>query len=556
MGQPYTQFGNIRYTCGWSLDYQGGVAPSVCTIRTVPHLDHLEQHGDLIIGEEGRGELVIRDCLLLSPTLGENRKWDLPILDRRWKWAYGTIDGVYNIKRPDKTLIREKTPRELAELLLKAMGETKWDISRLPNFARPEVDWTDQTPAAMLDDLVTSLGCVLALDYFSDKVVIWPNGQGNDLPDGETISRSLGLPGIAKPDKIICRSKRTLFQARFATEAVAKDTDGKIKKIADLQGYRLTDCDDPEEWSDIDGEYDDHGETKKKRDLAKEWGYRAYRVTGLCEGGWAPGPLLSNEELAPKSFFDLEFIDSRAEQEIDENDTGPDGVATGRKVNKKPLVVARWYNSETDETPAAGSLVQYHGHVTFEPKLGLVRFADPVYLLDDTKTPTHQPATVYVDIGFYAGRDGVFHRSDAEVKTGEQNNTGPRVIVRGDVEPRYIQRYENTTPTTAEYQPSDVGTQLGYYANGLLAEYTQPPSLTRTYRGLYPIVPDGKVRQVTWSGGDGQPAKTQASQNTQHNPYLPTIDETRRKIAIEEILKIPPWQRTPNDRKLLTAQFG
>lgn len=560
MGQPFAQFGNIRYTCGWSLDYQGGAAPSVCTIHTVPHLNYLEQYGNLTIGEEGRGSLTLRDCLILSPSLSTDRKWELPILDRRWKWAFGICDGHYNIKRPDKSYIRERTPHQLAALLLAAMGERQdnWDIGRLPNFARPEVDWTNQNPASMFDDLVTSLGCTWTLDYFRDCVVVWRIGQGLDLPEADTISRQFGLAAQAVPDTIQVRGSRTLFQMRFTTEAVAKDTDGKIKRLDALTGYNPTQSDDPEEWSDIDGEYTDRDETKEISALARDWAYRAYRITGIAGGvaGYWNIPALAGSDHAPQSFSDLEFTDSLAEQEIDENDIGPDGQATGRKVNKPPLVMARWYDSENGETPAAGDLRPYTGSVSFEPKLGLVRFADPVYLIDDSATPDHQPATVYIDVGFYAGRNGVFARPYIDVPTGSRTGTGKRLIVRDDVEDRVIYRYNKTSLTSTVNVPDDVVAQLQYYADAALSEYAaQWPSQTRTYHGLLPIVPDGRIRQVTWQGGGGSGPSTQVSVNTQHNPYLPTVQDARRQKTLDELLKMPPWLRTPADRKLLVAQL-
>ena len=210
MGTPFAQFGNVRLTNGWSLTYTGGPEPSVFTIRTVPHLDHLESHSSLTFGEDGVGYLSLRDCLLERPYLNDDRTWDLPILDRRWKWRFGEISGSYNVRRPDKTYKREKTPQELAALCLEAMGEQRdrWDVSRLPNFARPEILWKVDNPASMLDELVSQLGCTWTLDYFSDQVVIWPLGEGVDLPEGPTIRRSEGRDVRAIPDSIKATARR------------------------------------------------------------------------------------------------------------------------------------------------------------------------------------------------------------------------------------------------------------------------------------------------------------------------------------------------------------
>lgn len=561
----YAKFGNIKWTAGWEMNYQLGKEPGTCVIRTVPHLEYLEPGGNLIIGQENYGELVIRDCRLETPILNEDRTWSLPILDRRWKWRYGEVHGSYNIARPDKTFIRERTPRQLAEILLTAMGERRdnWDVGRLPNFARPESRWDAANPATMFDELVTSLGCVWTLDYFRDCVVVWPIGQGVDLPEGPTIARQSGISAVTKPDLIKVIGARRLYQARFVCEAVAKDTDGKIKKLADIAGYNATGDGDPEDFINIEDEdtYDDHGEEKKVRDLAKEWVYRAYRVTGLANGGWSPEELKGTDR-EPQAFFDLEFIDTRAEQEVDENDIGPDGVVTGRKVNKPIRVMARWYDSENAVTPPVNQIDVYRGHATFEPKLGIVRFSDPLYLYDgDNDSRNHKAAVVYVEVAFYAGRDGLFSRPTAELQTGEKNNTGPRLIVKDDIEERVIQRYRVASLIATERvgdhaSSQDIQTQLHLYARQALDDYLPLPSVSRTYYGLVPLVPDGRIRQVTWSGGGQAETKTQVSVNTEHNSYQPTIEDSRRKQAIDDLLKIPAWKRTPDERRALTAQFG
>lgn len=315
----------------------------------------------------------------------------------------------------------------------------------------------------------------------------------------------------------------------------------------------------PEDFSDIEGTYIDNGEEKNLSDLAKSSAYRWYRVTGIATAGsWTPEKLRGtfNE---PASFFDLDFLDTRAEQELDVNDTGPDGKATGRMVAKPPLVMARWYDSENAITPAAGELKEYKGNFSFDPKLGLIRLSDATYLIDAFAelggNPSHIPATVYIDVAFHAGRDGVLDCPSVEVQTGEKNGTGPQIIVKSDVERRVIQHYNKAALVSTEEIPSDVEPQLQYYANAAKEEYAVQSSLTRIYHGLLPIVPDGRIRQVTWSGGDGKAPQTEVSVNTEHNPYVPTTQDNRRRIAIDEMLKLPAWDRQPDDRKLLTARF-
>lgn len=58
-------------------------------------------------------------------------------------------------------------------------------------------------------------------------------------------------------------------------------------------------------------------------------------------------------------------------------------------------------------------------------------------------------------------------------------------------------------------------------------EYDVTESLSRTWPGIELIAVDGRIGQVTWSGGT-KAATTKASANFQHNPYLPDIDTMRR----------------------------
>jgi hypothetical protein len=568
MGQALARFRNIVWSSGWEMPVSRGVAPAVCTIRTVPHLDHLETHGDLTLIEEGNGELVIRDCLLETPHLNEDLTWSLPILDRRWRNRFGEIDGHYNIKRPDKTFIRERTPQELVALCLTAMGERqgRWDIGRLPNFARPEVEWDNDNPADALDQLCAELGCDVTLDYFQDMYVIWPVGQGVDLPDGPTASRAAGLSATAKPDEIKALSAHIMYQVRFACEAVARDVDGRIKPLAECS-YAPLDDDDPEGFSNIDDEqtYSERGERKKVRDLAREWAHHAFRIIGVVKSGqiirhssgatvetlptdgWSPEALKGSDN-EPRSFADLKLLDHRAEQYIDEDDT-PGSVGAERKINKEPTVFARWYDSENDATPQIPT--QYRGGAQVDTRLGLVRTSNPLYLFEAVSATEVkvQPAEVFVDVAFYAGHDGHLVRKVKRFETGERNNTGARILKHEDVEVREIQSYEFRgvgSSSNGSYQvaldqtsvePVDWQQQLQYYIDAVLPEYDPLPSYTRHYKRLMRIVPDGRIRQVSWSGGGGDSPSTRVSLNTDHDDWTPTVEEDRRKRAADKAAK-------------------
>ena len=179
------------------------------------------------------------------------------ILDRRWKWQYGEISGRYNIREKEEEYLidpdTEKKPRQLATLLLAAMGEVGYSVDELPNDNRPQKHWVSANPANELYQLCDSLGCrvVLGLD---NRVRLRRVGSGASLPVlGIEISDSVGIDAQARPDsiKVVCGPTR--YQARFFLEAVGKDVDGRIKFLDDLS-YRPDDG-----WgaANVDGDFDD-----------------------------------------------------------------------------------------------------------------------------------------------------------------------------------------------------------------------------------------------------------------------------------------------------------
>ena len=145
-----------------------GIAPGVGSITAVPFAGFANTVGDLVLTYDST-TIRFRDCSIVNPSLkgGANspRMWSLSVLDRRWKWKFGEVSGRYNSLRPDNDLDErtEKTPRELATLLLDAMGEENYDISALPDTARPHVNWYFANPALELQNLCDSLGCRVIL---------------------------------------------------------------------------------------------------------------------------------------------------------------------------------------------------------------------------------------------------------------------------------------------------------------------------------------------------------------------------------------------------------
>jgi len=111
---------------------------------------------------------------------------------------------------------------------------------------------------------------------------------------------------------------------------------------------------------------------------------------------------------------------------------------------------------------------------------------------------------------------------------GGQVGSPPAVIQRPDVQLNWLAIYDpRSNKVTSLANDLALAEAMGtFYLTGELARYLPSGALEREYNGIMPINLDGAVMQTTWSVG-GAGAKTAASLNTEHHPYLPTLPQRR-----------------------------
>src|SRR5262245_7936917 len=123
------------------LAFQGtlthGTSPNLFTIQIPPQNGKLIEGGSLVISYGGTS-ITLRDCKVDSFDVERNSDslevWTINILDRRWKWRMGAISGCYNVRRGATILPSTlKSVRLLCSLCLEAMGESRPDVSAVPN---------------------------------------------------------------------------------------------------------------------------------------------------------------------------------------------------------------------------------------------------------------------------------------------------------------------------------------------------------------------------------------------------------------------------------------
>lgn len=530
-GQARCFFGNVQLTDGWDFTLQTGVYPSTMLLRSPPHLASLQVRSDLVISHDGRTR-IFRDCHVQDPLLDasiDGQDWTLPILDRRWKWAHARISGSYNVKQADETYLREKTPRELAELLLAKLGEVGFDATAMPTDSRPSAEWDDASAIEELDRLCNDFGCEVCIDQNgSNTTYLVKVGDGPNLPPGPALGGQYSLQGKPLPSHIDVICDKTLWESTFTLEPVGLDKDFKFKRYNDLsyipQQLGGWAHEDPIDFPNVSGEYIDpfDGTTRKCRDLAKAHLYRSFRITGIeTAGNWFPGPQI-NPELVPQSFKDLELQNERA-AEI---------VIDGEKRALSALVYCSCWDEEADGVTSENT--PYRHGFNLDTKRGIVTTSQPAFKFEQLPTGlAFVPANVRLVTSYYAGRNGVFDKHVYHSRTVDPAGPASLSFFRKELRHRIIRHFGNTI----DNEPA-LDSELSRYADAQIDRLKITNSTNVTYEEIRNDIPlSGKVKQITYSGGGGRTGTTTVSQGTPINPYVQTNEEKRMPPSLLELLR-------------------
>jgi hypothetical protein len=506
-----------------------GITPGVCNLRVVLGANIRADVGELVFRFDDV-KLAFPDCALKSGSLKLGRSghvWTLQILDRRWKWEFGSISGQYNVRDDDGKLdprLPQKTPQELARLLLEAMNETGYDVSALPNEPRPEVSWNAANPAKELAELCESLGCRVVLGT-DNKVSIRRTGAGRELPDGGLAMNSgVGIERTIAPDELWIMFGPSVFQSKLRLEAVGEETDGSILPI-DKLSYR------PDEgWlggaeNAKDETFTRDGKELSTVELAERTVFRMYRVKEQLTGGLDVPRLKDSPRITGIEQY---VLDDRLLEGV----TDPVGI----KHTRPAYVAGVWYDELADEEGNTKPGTVYPHGFTLDAERRLVLFNRPVFKVDAAFD--HHAADLHLGTSYQlrTSPGGRLSRKFRRRRLGEgKHGTGPRVEHHPELFYAFTVQYEDVsrirrTVTNLEALVREADD----YLDALARQYRE---IDRTsdvqYAGLVDISPDGAIHQVSWRVGDGQPATTRASRNTEANFYVPSFAEKRRRETAE-----------------------
>ncbi len=294
--QSNVTFAGVEAYLSANLTFTHGRSPSRFFIE-VPPSPRVKEGGTLEISEGGTA-LRFTDCKVAAVHVRKSPDdcvvWLLEILDRRWKWEFGgKVSGYFNTREADAIRpLSLRLPKQLAKMCLEAMGETRYDVSRLPSDVFPEIEWDYKLPAEALAELCDKLNFRIVLSVKTDRVILWPIGEGQELKDdGTARDFSVTVDPPERPDELIGVGDRWLFESDLALEPVIRvlDKDKASQKAETLSDYvPLNKADaaarpnskpiDGNYWWRVDRDFMDSIPSKAHREIAKQDAYRKYRI--------------------------------------------------------------------------------------------------------------------------------------------------------------------------------------------------------------------------------------------------------------------------------------
>ena len=559
-------------SCSYTASH--GISPGTATLTTYP-VGNPQMYGSLVLSD-GSGTVTIPFCKIDSHRVtrdAEGVKWVFQILDRRWKWRFGHVNGVFNQKDPHGLFYQWcfRTERDLVEHCLLAMGETRYTINVPTSINPPPTDWNYSNPAQCLQMLADTLGCRVVYRLDTDGVLITPVGEGAGLPPGSLTQDSPELDPAERPDKITLVGAPIKYQIRIATQAVAEDWDGLYRPL-NFVSYAPLDANGLPDWTHSwPGGMGNMTPTDRltrlqANALANKSAYRVYRILNLnpALGGQLACPIPGREEPLQR-VQQLMLEDTKVEQIQPQ---APDETildASGQRI------IRDYYDGFTRDEPAKCYGARYVGHdkrgpvapqVILAPILAggaaalpdqqiqgtnntadsarifvnfsidaekyLIHFDQPVFYYNDDRTIT--PTAVILETGCLI-RDSVSNLPIPYVSDLIFPNpvgTLAHIIHHDDVQLNVIGDYNEDNVLIGlravsgqGHSAQDTLNRSQYYLFQESRKYQLVGGYTRNYLGIVPIWLDGAIQQVTWTVGGGGPPTTQASYNSEHSPYIP-----------------------------------
>ena len=236
--------GITNFTGNATVTLSRGVQPSQFSIETAA--ENFEAVvGDLILTQNGRVVRRFVDCATdgVRQSSAGSTTGSVTILDRRWRWQVGggVVKGHYNVRKTDGTIKpgTKKSPEQLISLLLDELNETGYTIDILDVDEPPEIQWDYEPTAGALGSLLQTFGLTLSINR-NNRVEVYQLGRGNaNIPNFDVSSDAFTLSSVAVPDALLFLGGPDVWEMLWECEAVAKQRDGKIIPLDEVE-YKPT----------------------------------------------------------------------------------------------------------------------------------------------------------------------------------------------------------------------------------------------------------------------------------------------------------------------------
>lgn len=597
------------------------------------------------------------DCLVdsVEAIRQGNSTWQIILLDRRWKWKFGQISGRYNVRVNGTVLPRKrKSVRELASLCLDAMGETGYDVSIIPDNDYPNVNWDLEVPAKAMAEIVEEYGITFSLQR-DNTIKAVRLGFGGAIPGKNQLTFNSTFDPSNFPSAIRSVSRPTLFQADLELEAVGYEEEvgirgpastvcTELKLLEDLsyKPYTFKDNVPYANWTSHDpknlGGYSfkslgvpdgDYRARNKRREVITSYPYKYYRIkldtlssqsnirlpidfeiTDIDQilplTDYNVGREGCEEDLRPKPAMVYGIIENNRAIDL-RSPTGTVATRPGYDINGNLTTVQsdieEWIKLDDLEPrhfrPFDDSAFTYSGGFSIEGELGLVKFSQPVYAIqqgsepgavdkqsDDPTAPIKKdfttgldsfvwettfnpdnsvsysslryvPAKIWLRCGIRV-RDpqGTFHRRYREVVLDPSLDTDPEFLPREDVFMQFMRFSDDYQPVEKDENgdivedsildseelakawdsnEAEVDKELDLYNSQAIYNYQSYPGAEADFAGFVDIDTDGAIRQISYSIRSGV-ATSKAVRNTERRENTLTLLESRRRQKITSIL--------------------
>lgn len=514
--QGLAQWPGINKILSADMTFSHGVTPSVCTIVVPAGLgEEPQEHGTLTF-TFGGATISFPSAKLVESSVavtGQGQLLTCVIHDRRWKWGWGGLSGLYNTRLADGTIQpgREKTPKELFIKAFAAMQEFDYDISQVPDNPKPEVNWSRDVPSRCLADLADYFGMrvVLKLD---DTIAVVRNGIGGQLPGGLYTEYAEMFDPPEKPLDLLVAGGPSRFQVDYELEAVGLELDQSVK-LVDKLSYK------PKKGWEFDPPPHFLNVLKEKGLVAQHHAqktvWRWYRIKKAKNSpmppygppGYTDGPVGEIWQVVP---IENEQVDTWVNNGIKENKLAQifgirrTGLADYENTKKTDEYKAGQWSVIKDQ-----GVVEFHDYAWKNPG-GQVKPAEMV--LRCAVSVRHKDTREW-------------HRF-LKLRTIGSILTPPRVLKHDEIRLNHIGAPINQQECEKEGQ---------WYLDLAEAEYRTTFPQQRTYNGLLNVSPDGAIHQIAWHVGEPY-AWTRISRDNEFSLVVPSYIERRKQEKLN-----PNW---------------